>query len=172
MWEKIKKDLSKYTNKTGVLNVFKVMLLNSGFRAVFIYRISHELRLKNYVLISSFLDRVNHHVSHCWISSTARIGAGFCIRHVCGIVIGGKVEVGENFEIRQNTTLGGNNGKTRDCKTQPVIGDNVTLGCNTSVLGPVIVGNNVFVGAHSLVLSDCDSNAIYAGVPVKKIREL
>ncbi|MCK9576521.1 MAG: hypothetical protein M0R51_11410 [Clostridia bacterium] len=35
-----------------------------------------------------------------------------------------------------------------------VIGNNVFIGCNASVLGNVKIGNNVIIGAHALILKD------------------
>jgi len=34
------------------------------------------------------LERLMHHCCHCWISTTAEIGEGFLVAHVCGLVVG------------------------------------------------------------------------------------
>ncbi len=53
---------------------------------------------------------------------------------------------------------------------RPIIGDNVSLGCNVTILGGIHIGNNVTVGAGSVVVKDVPDNCIVAGNPAKIIR--
>lgn len=50
-----------------------------------------------------------------------------------------------------------------------VLGDNVVIGSNSVLLGPVTICDNVIIGAMSLVNKSILVPGIYAGVPVKKI---
>jgi len=49
------------------------------------------------------------------------------------------------------------------------IGNNVFIGANTVVLPNVRIGNNVIVGAASVVSHNIPDNSVYAGNPAKKI---
>lgn len=49
------------------------------------------------------------------------------------------------------------------------IGNNVFIGANTVVLPNVRIGNNVVVGAGSVVTKDIPSNSVYAGNPARLI---
>lgn len=49
------------------------------------------------------------------------------------------------------------------------IGNNVYLGYRTTVLCNVKIGDNVIVGAQSLVNKDLPSNGVYAGIPARYI---
>ena len=49
------------------------------------------------------------------------------------------------------------------------IGNNVFLGCDVIVLPNSRIGDNVIVGAGSIVRGELDGGYVYAGVPVKKI---
>lgn len=49
------------------------------------------------------------------------------------------------------------------------IGDYVYIGHNSTVLCNVRIGDNVIIGAGSLVNKDLPSNGVYAGVPAKYI---
>jgi acetyltransferase-like isoleucine patch superfamily enzyme len=51
------------------------------------------------------------------------------------------------------------------------IGDNVSLGSNATIL-PVIICNNVVIGAGSVVTKDISTPGIYAGNPAKLIRSI
>lgn len=53
-----------------------------------------------------------------------------------------------------------------------VLGDNVVIGTNTVVIGPVRICDNVIIGSMSLVNKDIDEPGIYVGTPVRKISEV
>jgi acetyltransferase-like isoleucine patch superfamily enzyme len=50
-----------------------------------------------------------------------------------------------------------------------IIGNNVYIGINVTILSGTKVGDNVIIGAGSLVRGELKSNSVYAGVPVKYI---
>jgi acetyltransferase-like isoleucine patch superfamily enzyme len=52
-----------------------------------------------------------------------------------------------------------------------IIGDNVSIGSNATIL-PVEICNNVVIGAGSVVTKSIIESGIYAGNPAKKIRGL
>lgn len=52
------------------------------------------------------------------------------------------------------------------------IGNNVYIGERTTLLRGITVGNNVIIGCCSLVNKSLESDAVYAGVPVRKICSL
>lgn len=52
------------------------------------------------------------------------------------------------------------------------LGDNVVIGANSVVVGPVCICDNVIVGAMSLVNKDINVPGVYAGTPAKKISDL
>ena len=53
----------------------------------------------------------------------------------------------------------------------PEIGDNVVLYTGVTILGPVKIGENSVIGAHSLVLDSIPPNCLAAGVPAKIIKK-
>lgn len=85
----------------------------------------------------------------------ARIGPGFKVVHFQGVVITDCCAIGENFTIRQNTTIGiqgGNNALIS-------IGNNVTIGANSCILADNLnIGDNVIIGAMSFINKDIPSN--------------
>lgn len=52
------------------------------------------------------------------------------------------------------------------------IGDNVFIGAGSIVLPGVEIGNNVIVGAGAVVTKDIPSNSVAAGVPAKVIKDI
>ncbi|MDU1855059.1 MAG: serine O-acetyltransferase EpsC, partial [Clostridium baratii] len=97
----------------------------------------------------------------------AKIGKGLFIDHGMGVVIGETAEVGDNVTIYHGVTLGGT-GKDKG-KRHPTVKDNVIIGAGAKVLGPITIGNNVKVGANSVVLKDVPDNATAVGMPAKII---
>lgn len=53
-----------------------------------------------------------------------------------------------------------------------IIKNRVFIGANTTILPGVTVGENSIVGAGSVVSHDVEDNAVYAGVPARKICSL
>lgn len=52
------------------------------------------------------------------------------------------------------------------------IGNNVFIGVDTTILKGVSIGDNVIIGAKSLVNKDCLKPGVYAGVPAKYLMSL
>ena len=74
--------------------------------------------------------------------------------------------IGDSFRCIHCTTLGNTD------KGRPTIGNNVSLGANVTIIGPVHVGNNVTVAAGAVVVKDVPDNWIVAGVPAKIIKTI
>ena len=94
----------------------------------------------------------------------SQIGLGLRIEHPVGIVIGIKVKIGENCTIAGNCTVGEKYIDQRSLGEYPVIGDNVSIGTGSIILGNINVENNVTIGANSLVLKDVSFGQTVTGV--------
>lgn len=57
-------------------------------------------------------------------------------------------------------------------KGEVKIGNNVWIGENVTILSGVCIGDNVIIGAKSLVINSFESNCIIAGTPAKIIKRL
>jgi len=170
IYKKLRYDYQQYKNlnHSSFLGIIVFILSNAGFRAVFLYRLGHNFRSIKLKFLAIICEKLMHHLCNCWISTNALIGEGFCIRHVGCIVIGGKVVIGKNFDVRQGVTLGGNSGKKDEFgNSQPIIGDNVLVGAGAKILGPVRIGDFCKIGANAVVINSFGENQIIGGVPAK-----
>ena len=52
------------------------------------------------------------------------------------------------------------------------VGDNVFIGAGTTILSNVRIGSNVIIAAESVITKDVPSNSVVAGVPAKVIESL
>ena len=101
------------------------------------------------------------------IGNSIKIGNGLLIIHAEGIVINQYTKIGENFTVRQNTTIG-DKGIAKGC---PNIGNNVDVGANSVIIGNIRIGDNVIIGAGSVVVSDIPDNVIVVGNPARIIKK-
>lgn len=99
------------------------------------------------------------------ITPFTKIGKGLFIGHIGSIVINSAVEIGENCNIIQTCTIGVAYRKSG----APKIGDNVYIGPGSRIIGPVVIGNNVAIGANAVVTKSFPDNSVVAGVPAKLI---
>ncbi len=96
--------------------------------------------------------------SHCFICELVEIGNHCFISH-------GAMFINDLF-----STGGPANGR-RDLWRKTVIGNNVSIGTNATIL-PVTICDHVVIGAGSVVTRDIIEPGIYAGNPARKIRTL
>ena len=94
------------------------------------------------------------------IQAAASIGRRFTIHHGYGVVINKHVVVGDDFTLRHGVTIGNLGTNDLSC---PVIGNSVELGANVTLLGDVAIGDNVTIGAGSVVVDSVPDNALVVG---------
>jgi acetyltransferase-like isoleucine patch superfamily enzyme len=87
-----------------------------------------------------------------------------------GIIFGNNIELAPGVSIissnHETTNL------SKHVEGKPIIiGNNVWIGANTTVLPEVTIGNNVTIGANSIVTKDIASNSIAVGNPCKVIKK-
>ncbi len=90
---------------------------------------------------------------------------------ICSLVsIGFDCFIGHGVMFVNDTLSGGGPAKGDRSKWKPtVIGDNVSIGSNATIL-PITICDNVVIGAGSVVTKDILNSGVYAGNPAKKIR--
>lgn len=97
------------------------------------------------------------------IPYTTRIGPGLYIGHFGGIVINPEAVLGRNCNISHGVTIGQTNrGPRKGC---PTLGDNVYIGPGAVLIGRIVIGSNVAIGANSVVTRDVPDHAVVAGIP-------
>lgn len=71
--------------------------------------------------------------------------------------------MGENCQIYQQVTIGNNGGI-------PTIGNNVEICAGAKVIGPITIGDDVVIGANSVVTKNIPSHSVVVGIPAKIIK--
>jgi len=136
----------------------------TSFSAVVHYRLAHALWLKGEATSDSFRvlarrlsERGKLH-SGADIHPGAVIGKRFVLDHAFGTVIGETTEIGDDVYILGGVTLGAQGISANPSgKRHPTLGDRVQVGAFARILGPVILGDDVFVCPHAVVTKDIPS---------------
>lgn len=102
------------------------------------------------------------------ICYTAQIGRGLRVLHpTLGVVVHGDAIVGKNCVLTGGNSIGVRKPARRG---ELIVGDDVNVGFNACILGPVRVGNRVRIGAGAVVVKDVPDDAIAVGVPAEVIK--
>lgn len=101
------------------------------------------------------------------VPARVKIGKGFRIEHIGGIVINPDAVIGENVTIYNGALIGMQNRGSR--KGVPTIGNYVFIGANSVIVGKVNIGNNVLIAPGAYVNFDVPDNSIVLGNPGKII---
>lgn len=123
----------------------------------------------------------------CILSGKIKIGSYVHIAAYCGMFAGDAGIFLDDFsglssrtvvyaasddysgEFLTNPTV---DNKYRNVIGKPVkVGKHVVVGTGSTILPGVTIGDGSSVGACSLIAKDCEENAIYVGVPAKKLKE-
>lgn len=143
----------------------EVIYCYPAIKAITNYRIAHALLTLGVPVIPRMISEMAHSETGIDIHPGATIGEYFAIDHGTGVVIGATAIIGNNVKLYQGVTLGAksftydeNNNPVKGIPRHPIIGDNVVIYSNTSVLGRITIGNNAVIGGNIWVTEDVAEN--------------
>lgn len=96
------------------------------------------------------------------------IGPGVKLVHPGFRRIDSFVKIGSNCTILPMVLFGRK--RPTDMNSDIIVGDNCYISTGVTILGPVIVGNNVTIGAGAVVLKDIPDNVVVGGVPAQILK--
>lgn len=95
---------------------------------------------------------------------------GIYIPHIGDMIwVKSSTHIGKNLTLRPGVVIG----KKEEEKAEDmpvVIGDNCNFGLGVRVFGKLVIGNNVTIGANSVVTKNLPDNAIAVGIPARVIK--
>lgn len=128
------------------------------------YRFGNFLYNRRLIKMSKVVSVCIRFIFSCWVPSSAKIGKNFKLGYGgLGVVIHSNTIIGNNCQINQNVTIGRNFGD----KNVPIIGNDVYIGAGSVVFGEITIGDNVIIGSNSLVNRSIPSNCTVVGNPMR-----
>lgn len=145
-------------------------LLSGAFLSLCLYRygrwgrnlrqpLARVLVSRSYGFANLFLANV----TKIWIPPAATLGNDFHIVNNEGsLSIHPDSIIGDRLGVMHNVTIGSNMREGA-----PVIGDDVFIGVNSTVLGAIRIGDRVRIAANTAVTTDVPSDSIVVGSPAR-----
>lgn len=152
-----------YERDPAARNWLEVLICYPGLQALVLHRFAHWLHGLGIPFMPRLVSHVSRFLTGIEIHPNATIGKGVFIDHGMGVVIGETAIVGDYAVIYQGVTLGGTGKETG--KRHPTLGRNVVVGAGAKVLGNIEIGDNVRIGAASVVLRSVPSDSTVVGIP-------
>lgn len=174
--EDFRRDVRKYVAHGGG-SAWKCVLVEPGLWALLEYRLEsavHRSRAPAILRRPARLLMIGWHriieaATGISLPCTASIGPGLHIPHAGTIVLHARTVMGVDCCLTQGVTVGVSG--TGERRGVPSIGDRVYFGANAVVVGPIRVGNDVVIGANSLVNRDVPNHCTVLGVPAAVVSQ-
>ena len=131
-----------------------------------------------YQILDYDINTINAIHPDATVNSHVELGTGNTV--AAGVVINSNTVIEDNIIINTGATI------DYDCLIEDHVhispgvhlGGNVTvktgshIGIGASVLPGITIGENVTVGAGAVVINNLEPDAVYAGVPAEKVRDI
>lgn len=169
LFQLIKSDYKKYQKYGG--NFFGILFFTQGFWATFQYRVAHYIHIRvkwkifrlPLLFVALLWQKWIEIITGISIPYSVKIGHSFYVGHFGGIIINSNSIIGNNCNISQGVTIGVSGIDKK--RGTPVLGDQVYIGANAIVVGKINIGNDVLIGACSMVKDSFPDNVAVLGVP-------
>ena len=149
-------------------SVLEIVLCYPGFHAILLHRLAHRLYRAGVPLVPRVISQTSRFLNGIEIHPGARIGRRFFIDHGSGVVIGETTEIGDDCLLYQGVTLRGTGNEKG--KRHPTLGNRVVVGTGAKVLGSIRLGDDVKVGAGSVVVHPVPDKSTVVGIPGRVVR--
>jgi serine O-acetyltransferase len=171
LWTLLREDVDcVFQRDPAARSRFEVITTYPGVHAVLMQRVANRLWRAGLRFPGRFLSWLARLFTNIDIHPGATIGRRFFIDHGAGVVIGETAEIGDDVTLYHGVTLGGttwNKGKRH-----PTLGDGVVIGAGAKILGAIVLGDQVRVGANSVVVKDVPAHRTVVGIPGKVVTRL
>lgn len=176
----LSEDLSRYNEECHPQNSFsywrhicKQAYTHPGLIAVVVFRYGGWVRACRIPIVKQIME-VIYQSAYCWvrfhlqieIPRTTNIGPGFRIDHYGGILINSQSTIGRNVTVSKGVLLGGTESGA------PTIGNDINCGVDVKIIGAIVLGDCMKIGAGAIVTRSFNGGQIIAGVPARVLRPL
>lgn len=167
MFDRLREDVRTARETDPAAKSSAEVLLYAGLHAVWAYRLAHWLWTRDLHFTARLVSQVTRFLTGVEIHPGADLGRRVFVDHGMGVVIGETADVGDDVAMYHGVTLGGDD--PRPVERHPTVGDRVTLGANSTLVGDITIGDGASVGAGAVVVDDVPPGATVVGNPAEVV---
>ena len=168
VWMNILKNDANRHEAMGFLPILKLLFSNAGFSAVFLYRIQSLLSACGVIPLARIVSRLNLAINGFDAAIGSEIGSGLIVTHPAGIVLGNHFRAGDNLILMPHVVFGQKSFSSSGGDLgNPNLGNNIQVGAGSIILGDISIGDNSIVAAGTLLTRDVGENCYVFGNPAK-----
>jgi serine O-acetyltransferase len=161
---RMREDVTVVMDRDPAVTGLGEALLSPSLAALWLHRVAHTAYRRRHRVLARAIFLAGRQLSGIEIHPGAVVGRRLFIDHGAATVIGETAVIGDDVTIYHQVTLGAvgwwrDNRRADGERRHPVVGDRVVLGANCVVLGPVTIGDDVRIGAQTLVCEDVPAGA-------------
>lgn len=165
-----------YLGDPAAQNYGEVISCYPAIKALTCFRVAHELYQLDVPLIPRILTELAHSETGIDIHPGAQIGSHFTIDHGTGVVIGATCIIGHHVKLYQGVTLGAlsfpldeDGNPIKGIPRHPILGNDVIVYSNATILGRITIGDRSVIGANRWVTDNiAPDTKIYKNVRMQK----
>lgn len=163
----IKQDIQ--ANRKDPLTILPLMVYRLGNHLHYRFRVP-VLKQLLWVLYRILYILVIRICSQACFPATAKVGARLRLPHgMNGIVVHANAELGDDVTLFHQVTIG--TSSLYEDNGNPVIGNKVAIGAGAKVLGPIVVEDEVKIGANAVLVKSVPRGATVIGIAGLRIIE-
>ena len=166
-WRHVYRDFRRY--RVTADPALRTVFLTQGFWASSIYRVSRAglLRTRLARPFIALAQKVIEVITGISLPAACEIGEGLYIGHYGSIIVDPICRIGHNCSLAQNVTVGiAGTGENRGA---PVIGNRVFVGAHSIIVGRITVGDDAVICAGSVVTRSVPARAVVMGNPARVV---
>ena len=163
MFENLREDVNTYERDWSRQGLWVMVVYRFGRWR---YKINNHFLRMPFSGLYRILKLISQILTGIDLPCEVQVGRRFRIEHFGDIIVSGDARFGDDVVLRNGVTVGLRNTGVRGA---PRIGSRVDIGAGAKILGSIIVGDDVAIGANAVVLRDVPPNSLAVGVPARII---
>ncbi len=156
-----------YRGDPAAISPAEVIYSYPAIRAIANHRIANFLHRLGVRILPRMIAEHAHRETGIDIHPAATIGESFMIDHGTGVVIGETAIIGNRCRIYQGVTLGARSfpsnpdgSLVKSMARHPIIGDDVVIYANSTILGRINIGNRCVIGGNIWITESIPDDSI------------